>query len=194
MGAFLRAGRETLRADRFADFFATLRTGFLAGFLETLLAAFLATFFARRAVAFFAGAFFFAAFAVAFFAGFLAAAFTAGFAPEARFPAAGLVGFRAAASRFAAVSGLAGSGVEVDIASFSRSGSDTGGGGGVGGAGGGDDGIGSIHPDPDQPISMSWNAAIGHSLQRVFGLSGPGLRAPGRGVLYLAQLPNPCKL
>lgn len=178
MGAFLRAGRTTFRADRLAAFvFTTLRAGFLAGFLDPLLAAFLATFFPRRAVAFFADAFFFAAFAAAFFAGFLATAFLAGFAPAPRFPAAGLAGFRVAAFRFTAVSGLAGSGADVDIASLSRSGRDTGGGGGVGGAGGGDDGIGSIHPDPDQPISMSWNAAIGYSLQRVLGVERA--RTPG---------------
>ena len=59
------------------------------------------------------------------------------------------------ATGFGAGLGAAGAG-----AGFLTGGGGGGGGGAAGGGAGVDEGMGSIHPDPDQPISDSWNAAM----------------------------------
>jgi len=155
-----------------AFFFAAFFTGF--GAADFLVAFFLVAFFAVRfLVAFFLVAFF----AVRFLAaGFFAAFFGAGF-----------LGDFLGAVETAGLTTGGRSSIGVSSGSISSS---AGGGGTGGGGGGGEDGIGSIQPEPDQPISVSSNAAIWGSLGSVLRL-GTSARLPG--ALYLAQDLNPCK-
>ena len=163
---FLTHNREAVERYRLFDFFAgvflALRAAgfflagvFLAGFFAAAfffagLAAFLATFF----TAFFAALFFLGA---AFFLGatfFWGAAFAA-----ACFGAAVIAGFAGAAAGLGR-GGALGTATGVPIAGADGASS-------WGGGGGGDAGIGSIQPEPDQPISMSRNALILASSQEL---------------------------
>lgn len=168
-GYFLRAAlRAVFFTGRFAVFFAA----FLAAFFTGRFTAFFAAFLAGR-LAFFAD--FFAAFLAAFLATFGAGFFATFFATflAAFFGLALALGLAPAFFRgFAAFLG-AGAG-----------GSTGGGGGGRGEA----EGMGSIHPEPDQPISKSRNSAMlasSREQMRRFPPHGMALSAPWRGMPYI---------
>jgi hypothetical protein len=161
----LRAG---FRAERLGAFFADLRAAFRAGrlaaFLVDFLAVFLVVFLADILAVFFA-AFLAALRAGEFFAAFRAAGFLAG------------AFFFLGAERPAGRAVL--SPVLVDAAGWA--GAATGMGAGAGGTGGNgslDVGSGSIHPEPDHPISMLCSSAIVGSSERVYGASRRQDRAP----------------
>jgi hypothetical protein len=164
------------RAAFFA--FLTLRTTFRfvafvfrTAFFTVLLAAFLTL---RRADLAFFTTFFFAT--LAFRTVFFAAFFTAFFAAFLGAAALG-AGFRAGGGVSARATGS--------------------GAGGGGGGGGGVEGIGSIHPCPDHPISRFRNSAMRPFLRRIRGVSaargGTGERPEVWRPIYLAKPPDLCK-